>query len=334
MPEEYKRKVGFKSNKDSQITSVKAPYTVLFLLCITLIVLIFFVWAFKGRVSETVEGTGITVSEEGTVMPIISMGDGVLANLNIKIGSKIRVGQVLGQLYNPTLPNKIDLLDKEYLSIKEMQQNIETLKNVDGTLSETVQNEIKALSQKLLQKKEKFEFDRKEFGEKYWIHSSYEGEVVELLKNVGEYVKIGDKIAIVSPTKNYRLYIVAYIPFEYAQRVKNGMKAYFSPSSVSSNKYGFIKCIVRSTNNLPISPEAIESELMNKSLQNMIIGTNSVVRVELEMVPDKDSKNGYGWTSRQGFNQAISRGIVGTVVIDTSYKSPLSLVISVIDSLF
>ena len=29
----------------------------------------------------------------------------------------------------------------------------------------------------------------------------------------------------------------------------------------------------------------------------MIIGTNSVVRVELEMVPDKDSKNGYGWTS-------------------------------------
>ena len=122
MPEEYKRKVGFKSNKDSQITSVKAPYTVLFLLCITLIVLIFFVWAFKGRVSETVEGTGITVSEEGTVMPIISMGDGVLANLNIKIGSKIRVGQVLGQLYNPTLPNKIDLLDKEYLSIKEMQQ--------------------------------------------------------------------------------------------------------------------------------------------------------------------------------------------------------------------
>ena len=321
MPEEYKRKVGFKSNKDSQITSVKAPYTVLFLLCITLIVLIFFVWAFKGRVSETVEGTGITVSEEGTVMPIISMGDGVLANLNIKIGSKIRVGQVLGQLYNPTLPNKIDLLDKEYLSIKEMQQNIETLKNVDGTLSETVQNEIKALSQKLLQKKEKFEFDRKEFGEKYWIHSSYEGEVVELLKNVGEYVKIGDKIAIVSPTKNYRLYIVAYIPFEYAQRVKNGMKAYFSR-------------IVRSTNNLPISPEAIESELMNKSLQNMIIGTNIVVRVELEMVPDKDSKNGYGWTSRQGFNQAISRGMVGTVVIDTSYKSPLSLVISAIDSLF
>ena len=206
--------------------------------------------------------------------------------------------------------------------------------DVDGTLSETVQNEIKALSQKLLQKKEKFEFDRKEFGEKYWIHSSYEGEVVELLKNVGEYVKIGDKIAIVSPTKNYRLYIVAYIPFEYAQRVKNGMKAYFSPSSVSSNKYGFIKCIVRSTNNLPISPEAIESELMNKSLQNMIIGTNSVVRVELEMVPDKDSKNGYGWTSRQGFNQAISRGMVGTVVIDTSYKSPLSLVISAIDSLF
>jgi hypothetical protein len=47
----------------------------------------------------------------------------------------------------------------------------------------------------------------------------------------------------------------------------------------------------------------------------------------------KKSENGYGWTSTQGMEQFISRGMVGSVVIDTSYKSPISLVVSSLDSI-
>lgn len=52
-------------------------------------------------------------------MPVVSMGDGVIENLNIKIGSKVRVGQVLGQLFSLELPHKIDQLDDVYESFKK-----------------------------------------------------------------------------------------------------------------------------------------------------------------------------------------------------------------------
>ena len=331
--ENTQTKISNQHNIPSRITGVRAPYTLLLLCSISLIVVSLIVWSFNGRISETVVGNGIIVSTVGSVMPVVSMGDGVIENLNIKIGSKVRVGQMLGQLFSLELPHKIDQLDDVYESFKKNESLLRELMSGNNQTSELEQEEIRRITAKIEQEQQFLDSGKKQLSEKFWIHSSFEGEVIELLKNVGEFVRTGEKIAVISPNRSSRLYLVAYIPFEYAQRVKNGMRAYFSPNSLSASKYGYMKCIVRSTNSLPISSEAVETELMNKSLQEMMVGAHSVARVELELIPDKKSENGYGWTSTQGMEQFISRGMVGSVVIDTSYKSPISLVISSLDSI-
>ena len=143
--ENTQTKISNQHNIPSRITGVRAPYTLLLLCSISLIVVSLIVWSFNGRISETVVGNGIIVSTVGSVMPVVSMGDGVIENLNIKIGSKVRVGQVLGQLYSLELPHKIDQLDEVYESFKKNESLLREIMSGNNQRSELENNPDKYL---------------------------------------------------------------------------------------------------------------------------------------------------------------------------------------------
>ena len=54
--------------------------------------------------------------------------------------------------------------------------------------SEFEQEEIRRITAKIEQEQQFLDSGKKQLSEKFWIHSSFEGEVIELLKNVGEFV--------------------------------------------------------------------------------------------------------------------------------------------------
>ena len=49
--------------------------------------------------------------------------------------------------------------------------------------------------------------------------------------------------------------------------------------------------------------------------------------VVLEILPDPKSPSGYRWTSRKGYPRKIVNGMLGEVIINTSYRAPASYVI-------
>jgi HlyD family secretion protein len=77
-----------------------ALVAVLVLLAVTM------VWALKGSISITAPGEGVIV-RTGGVLNVVSSGSGVVATLNIKVGDRIRTNQVIAQVAQPALMERI-----------------------------------------------------------------------------------------------------------------------------------------------------------------------------------------------------------------------------------
>lgn len=183
------------------------------------------------------------------------------------------------------------------------------------------------LRQKIEQKQAELELAEKLYREADWLVASFDGQVMEVLKEEGAFVQSGERIALVGASLDKGLYLVGFVPADQGKKIRNGMSAYFSPAAAPSAEYGYVKCIVRNVSNAPINPETLASELMNASLAQMLMGKNVVIRVELEMIPDAASRSGYAWTSGKGHPNKIVNGTLGEVLINTEYRAPASYVI-------
>jgi HlyD family secretion protein len=64
------------------------------------------VWAFQGSVATTAPGQGVIV-RTGGVLNVVSSGSGVVTALNIKVGDRIRKNQVIAQVAQPALVERI-----------------------------------------------------------------------------------------------------------------------------------------------------------------------------------------------------------------------------------
>ncbi len=64
------------------------------------------VWGFQGSIATTAPGQGVIV-RTGGVLNVVSSGAGVVAVLNIKVGDRIRKDQVIAQVAQPALMERI-----------------------------------------------------------------------------------------------------------------------------------------------------------------------------------------------------------------------------------
>src|SRR5574344_809413 len=133
------------SNRLHVLTSVKASWSWLLLVSITVLLAAVVFWGCFGRIAESVTCSGITLLSEG-VKPVIAQGDGTLKYLNIDAGAKVRTGQVLGQIYNPEIVTKVRKLRSEYETLKNEISFLkkENLKNIakEQQLSRERQKEL------------------------------------------------------------------------------------------------------------------------------------------------------------------------------------------------
>lgn len=159
------------------------------------------------------------------------------------------------------------------------------------------------------------------------VTSNSKGRVIEVLKEEGGYVTVGEKIALTVPEENKGVYLVAYIPAYKSKNIKNGMSAFFSPATAPYSEYGYMKAVVRQVGENPVNEESIGAELMNKSLVRQVNSLGPVIKVVLELIPDQNTYSGYKWTSKKGWKNHIEFGMIGEVIITTSYRTPASYVI-------
>lgn len=183
------------------------------------------------------------------------------------------------------------------------------------------------LNQQLEQKQRDLELAQRLYREACWLTSEFDGVVQEVFKEEGDYVQQGERIGLVAGDKDDGMYLVAYVPATEQAQIRNGMSAYFAPTVASPSRYGYIKCVVREVSAAPVNPEAVEAELANATLVQMLASQGPMLRVVLEMLPDEKSASGYSWTSRKGYHGEIVNGQLGQVLINTEYRAPATYVI-------
>ncbi len=220
-------------------------------------------------------------------------------------------------------------LQTESTLISTLIQNMNNENESDSILWDK-EERLLSLKQQVDTKIHEVRLAEQVYSEAYWIRSTFTGKVREVFKEENSFVQAGEKIATVDSMQDESLYLLSFISVQDAKKVHTGMSAFFSPFAVSSNDYGLMRCIVREIGSNPISLEAIQAELMNNSLTQMIAGKNAMVRVVLELIPDKKSPTKYNWTSKNDSGIQITSGMLGQLMINTKYRSPASYIVPII----
>jgi HlyD family secretion protein len=89
-----------------QLLKVNSTRSWAALLAVLVLVSMTVVWAFRGSIATTAPGQGVIV-RTGGVLNVVSIGSGVVASLNIKVRDRIRKNQVIAQVAQPALVERI-----------------------------------------------------------------------------------------------------------------------------------------------------------------------------------------------------------------------------------
>lgn len=239
------------------------------------------------------------------------------------------------QLHDAGAASKVD-----YYNI--LSQNVSNENSVANTLIAQLQelyeqeesiwqqqeNHIE-LQGELFAKQQEVELALKSNQELSWLRADNKGVVLELLKYSGDPVTNGETIAIVSAGGDYvqNIRLIAYVSAADGKKIRPGMSVYFSPSALRAADYGYIKGIVSSVSLFPVSSESISAELKNRDFAGTLTQNGTVMRVEVDFIPDDQTRSGLQWTSRNGNDATVETGMVGSLIINTEFRRPISYIL-------
>ncbi|WP_019003486.1 HlyD family efflux transporter periplasmic adaptor subunit [Succinimonas amylolytica] len=266
-------------------SSVSAFFILFF---ITLVFILGVVWSFSARITERVQGEGITLLSGG-IRTVYAQGNGLMTNLNVKTGSLITQDEIIGIIHNS----------------EDYQKYVLKRNGPPGGDSG----------------------DIRLFYDRYWLRSPLTGKVIEIFQDEGTYVKSGDPVAIVASSPEEGIYLLAVFSAENSKRIRAGMSAFFSPREAPPSRYGYIRGVVREISGTPVNQEAIVQELSNESLGRELSRGRAMYRAVIQLVPDRNHPSGYSWTSGQEFRDVIENGVMGEVTVNVEYKPPIAYIL-------
>lgn len=163
------------------------------------------------------------------------------------------------------------------------------------------------------------------------IRATVAGRVVELKKAVGDRVSYGEVIATIEPP-SATLEAVVYVNSATGKRVLAGMEAQIAPTTVRREEYGFLKGVVVSVGDYPVTPEGVMAVVANQALVQELLGSGTKLEVRVQLQPNPDAPSGYQWSSSIGPPFKIDSGtrLMASFVVDR--KPPIAYVLPIIRS--
>lgn len=158
------------------------------------------------------------------------------------------------------------------------------------------------------------------------LRSTQKGRIVEMRKNVGDPVRMGELIAIVEPTGT-RLESVVYVNASQANLIEPGMEVRISPAGVERERYGFVKGVVESINNYAATPESIAQLVANQAVASELLAGRSRVQMKIKLLTDPNTVSGLQWSTREGAPDKIGAGTRLGAEIVVERRRPITFVI-------
>jgi HlyD family secretion protein len=325
------------------------------------------IWGFTGRITSKVSGSGIllrgeavldvTSSSEGRLLSIaVDVGDVVKAgdtvatieqpDLELQIANRKRELDALrGQ--DREQGDSIDKINaRRRKQIEELQKEAATLQSLiaDGlaTLAQkrNTEAQIAALEQEIATSRaigagrsnqvvgveneiaqlEKALDDRRK------IVSPYTGRVLELMIDPGNLVGPGSRILTLE-TLEAPVDALVYMPAQDGKKVRPGMRARISPTTVRVEEYGFIVGEVKSVADFPATPEGVRRTLRNANLADTLTGRGAPIEVVVRLAVDPATPSGYQWSSSKGPPVQVFTGTLCAASVEVAAKRPASYVL-------
>lgn len=163
------------------------------------------------------------------------------------------------------------------------------------------------------------------------------GEVATIHVTPGEFVSSGDGLLNLREEEG-DLRALLYLPGDQGKRVRRGMTARISPSTVEVEDYGYLLGRVTDVASYPADRREMLGALGSEDLVEFFLKDGNVyqaapVAIWVELERDLSTPSGYRWSSRPGPDSGVTAGTVCDARIVVESQRPVDLVIPMLDRL-
>jgi HlyD family secretion protein len=330
-------------------------------------ILVAAIWSFTGKITTKVDGQGIllrgaavlnvTASSDGRLLSVeVGVGDIVKSgdvvarieqpDLELRLRAKLReLGTLQGQ-DSAQVDETENINARRRKQLQELHKEAEVLQRLidDGlaTLAQKRQTEaqIAALEQEIATSRaigagrsnqvagvqdEITQLERT-LEDRQKVVSPYTGRVLELMIDPGNLVGPGSRIMSLE-TLEAPVDAVVYIPAQEGKKVRPGMRARVSPTTIRVEEFGYIIGTVKSVADFPASPEGLERTLRNSNLVAALTGHAAPIEVVVRLEVDEKTPSGYDWSSSQGPPVQVFTGTLCSASVEVAAKRPAEYVL-------
>jgi len=215
-------------------------------------------------------------------------------------------------------------------SIHEMNEKISSAQTAQIEFENTVGRNMSELRMKVIEAESTYNDLQVQFNIGSSIKSPVAGIVSEVTTQLNETVATAEKLAVIEAGgSSTNLLVHAYLPIDQGKRVRNGMPAEISPTSVDDRIYGSIRGAVTAVSALPMSRDGLLAVLGDPALVATMMEAGAPIEVEIELETDPQTTDGLRWTSMVSPPTPITPGttVMAKIVVDR--VSPVSLILPI-----
>ncbi len=222
--------------------------------------------------------------------------------------------QQLADAQQSVLDNRNNLTKISIDSLQQDEQKEENLK----TLKDQINSAHRDLEQLL-----------KELDESSKVVSQYSGRVLDVAVDPGEIVSAGATIMRIELMgKDVKsLEGVLYFPAGDGKKIKVGMQAQISPSTVKPQEFGLMLGLVTFVSEFPETEANITKVLQNRIMVQSLLVAGAPIAVRIDPILDPRTPSGYKWSSSQGPPISITTGTDCFASVLIKEERPIGLVI-------
>ena len=159
------------------------------------------------------------------------------------------------------------------------------------------------------------------------------GHVTEIKATVGAVLRPGQPVLSIK-TEEGALGVLIYISPVDGKKVKPGMEALVSPTTVRREEYGSLKGTVASVSAFPASQEGMIAVLQNRALVQVLSEDGAPYSGRVLLTPDPSTASGFAWTSPKSSGEALTSGTLASIEIKTESRAPITLVVPLLKETF
>lgn len=167
---------------------------------------------------------------------------------------------------------------------------------------------------------------RAKLAEQVQVVSPYTGRVLERMVDRGDVVTTGTALLSVEVVSE-ELMAVLFVPASEGKRIRPGMVARVSPSTVKREEFGTLLGRVAWVAEFPSTARGMARQLGNEALVTRLMQEGPPIQVNVTLARDPRTPTGYRWSSSTGPDLEISSGTLATGDIVVREERPIRLVI-------